>query len=118
MTLLIIAVVAGVVALVFFLVLRGGGGGGGGGGFGAGASFPPGTRAFEAEMSLRILAQMIDAREVEIARTTDEAKKADLTRQISNMRKQAEIHRATVAARDVSPGRMSIGVNPDSDTVE
>lgn len=114
MAFLITAVIVGVAVLLVFLFPRRGGGGG----FGEGASFPPGTRAFEAEMSLRILAQMIEAREVEIARTGDEAKKADLSRQIANMRKQAEIHRATVAARDLSPGRMSIGVNPDSDTVD
>jgi hypothetical protein len=69
-------------------------------------------------MSLGILAQMVQAREVELPRTTDEAKKTLLTRQIENMRKQEQIHRATIAARDLSPGKMSIGVNPDSDTVD
>jgi hypothetical protein len=68
-------------------------------------------------MSLGILAQMVQAREVELPRTTDEAKKTLLTRQIENMRKE-QIHRATIAARDLSPGKMSIGVNPDSDTVD
>jgi predicted site-specific integrase-resolvase len=83
-----------------------------------GSSFPPGTRAFEAEMSLRIIAQMIEARELELARSSDEAKKADLSRQLANLRAQGALHRATVEARDLSPGRMRIGVNPDSDTID
>ncbi|MBZ0121151.1 MAG: hypothetical protein IT378_15995 [Sandaracinaceae bacterium] len=85
--------------------------------FGAGARFPPGTRAFEAEMSLGIIAKMLEAREVALLGNADDEKKATLTRQIANLRRQAEIHQATVDARDLSPGRMSIGVNPDSDTV-
>lgn len=85
--------------------------------FGDGARFPPGTRAFEAEMSLEIIVQMLEAREVALRGEVDEEKKATLTRQIGNLRKQAAIHQATVDAGDVSPGKMSIGVNPDSDTV-
>lgn len=109
--------VVAVVAVGWFFLSSPGKGGGGGGLLG-GASFPPGTRAFEAEMSLKIISQMIEARERELLCTPDDAKKADLERQLSNLRKQAALHRATVDARDVSPGKMSIGVNPDSDTVD
>jgi hypothetical protein len=69
-------------------------------------------------MSLKIITQMIEAREVQLGRETDETKKATLTKQLDNLRKQAVLHRATVEARDVSPGKTSIGVNPDSDTVD
>jgi hypothetical protein len=83
-----------------------------------GSSFPPGTRAFEAEMSLGgIIAKMIEGRERELLGPVDGAKRADLERQIANLRAQATIHRATVEARDLSKGKMSIGANPDSDTV-
>jgi hypothetical protein len=109
--------VAAVVAVGWFFLSSGKGSGGGGGLLG-GASFPPGTRAFEAEMSLKIITQMIEAREVQLGRESDDAKKATLTKQIDNLRKQAVLHRATVEARDLSPGKMSIGVNPDSDTVD
>lgn len=109
--------IAAVVAVGWFFLSSGKGGGGGGGLLG-GASFPPGTRAFEAEMSLKIITQMIEAREVQLGRESDESKKATLSKQIDNLRKQAVLHRATVDARDVSPGKMSIGVNPDSDTVD
>lgn len=118
MGMIFVALGIAVVVAVGWFFLSSSGKGGGGGGLLAGGSFPPGTRAFEAEMSLKIIVQMIEAREREVARTTDDAKKADLERQISNLRKQASQHRATVEARDVSPGKMSIGVNPDSDTVD
>ncbi|MBN8616813.1 MAG: hypothetical protein J0L92_39890 [Deltaproteobacteria bacterium] len=84
----------------------------------AAARFPPGTRAFEASMSLGIIADMIASREREIAKTLDEGKRATLTKQVSNLEKQRAIHQRTVDARDLSRGKMSIGVNPDSDTVE
>lgn len=112
----LVLVALGIAAVV--AVLSSGKGGGGGGGLLGGASFPPGTRAFEAEMSLKIITQMIEAREVQLGRESDESKKATLSKQIDNLRKQAVLHRATVDARDVSPGKMSIGVNPDSDTVD
>lgn len=88
------------------------------GGFGGGARFPPGTRAFESEMSLPLLAQMIEAREVELQGGVDDARRADLERQIANMRKQAALHQAVVDAGDTSPGKMSIGVNPNSDQID
>ena len=79
--------------------------------------FPPGTRAFEAELSIPLIARLIEAREVSLA-SADEAERAKLTKQIENLRAQAAIHQATIDAGDVSPGKMSIGANPDSATVD
>lgn len=79
--------------------------------------FPPGTRAFEAELSIPLIARLIEAREVALA-SADEAERAKLTKQIENLRAQAAIHQATIDAGDVSPGKMSIGANPDSPTVD
>lgn len=81
-------------------------------------SFPAGTRAFEAEMSLGIIETMIHTREMELARSSDHARTQTLERQLANLRKQAQIHRATIASGDLSRGRMSIGVDPDSDRVD
>jgi hypothetical protein len=78
--------------------------------------FPPGTRAFEAELSIPLIARL-KAREVSLA-SADEAERAKLTKQIENLRAQAAIHQATIDAGDVSPGKMSIGANPDSATVD
>lgn len=79
--------------------------------------FPPGTRAFEAELSIPLLARLIEAREVALA-SADEAERAKLAKQIENLKAQASIHQATIDAGDVSPGKMSIGANPDSPTVD
>ena len=79
--------------------------------------FPPGTRAFEAELSIPLIGSYIAAREVALA-SADEAERGKLTKQIENLRAQAAIHQATIEAGDVSPGKMSIGVNPDSPTVD
>lgn len=104
-----------VVGIVLFLAF--GRKPGGGGGFGAGSRFPPGTRAFESEMSLGIIVTMIEARESQLNGQVDDAKRALLTQQIANLRRQGELHREVIAAGDVSKGKMSIGVNPDSDTI-
>jgi len=105
-----IAILLGLVVALGLVVMlfRGGPGG---------PSFPPGTRAFESEMSLRIIDGMIAARERELA-SADDAKRELLTRQLANLRKQETLHRAVVDARDVSPGKMSIGVDPDSDRLD
>lgn len=79
--------------------------------------FPPGTRAFEAELSLPLIARLVEARELALA-SADPAERDTLTRQIENLRAQAAIHQATIDAEDVSPGKMSIGANPDSPTVD
>ena len=84
----------------------------------AAARFPPGTRAFEASMSLGIIRDMIASRERELPRATDDAKRALLETQIGNLRKQYDAHQATVDRRDLSPGKRSIGVDPDSDRVD
>jgi len=105
-----IAILIGSVVAVGLVVmlLRGGSGG---------PSFPPGTRAFESEMSLRIISGMTAARERELA-GADDAQRELLTRQLANLRKQEALHRAILDAHDVSPGKMSIGVNPDSDRID
>ena len=105
------------IGVALFLAFSRKPGGGGGGGFGAGASFPPGTRAFESEMAMSIIVTMIEARETQLRGQVDDDKRALLTQQIANLRRQAELHREVIANRDVSKGKMSIGVNPDSDTI-
>ena len=72
--LLALVFAAGIVLLLVFS--RKPAGRGGGGGFGAGARFPPGTRAFESEMSLGIIIPMIEARESELLGQVDEARRA------------------------------------------
>lgn len=110
---IVIGIVVLVVVVGFVLaVVRGGGGGG------AAPRFPPGTKAFESEMSLGIIAKMIEAREVALAGSPDDAKRAQLEKDVSNLRKQAALHRAVVDRADTSPGKMSIGVNPDRDTID
>jgi len=86
--------------------------------FGGGARFPAGTRAFESEMSLPLLARLIEARERALLGPVDDAERAKLTTQIANLRNQAVLHQAVIDAGDVSPGRMSIGANPDSDQID
>ena len=83
----------------------------------SGGSFPPGTRAFESQMSIRLIADLIRTREQERV-GADEERREVLERQIANLRKQAAAHQGIVEARDLSPGRMSIGANPDSDRID
>lgn len=100
-----------VFAVVVGLFMRGGGGAPGG-------SFPPGTRAWESQMTLGILTKMIASREQELRGSPDDAKRALLERQIANMQKQLTLHQAVIASGDVSPGKMRIGVNPDADHID
>ncbi len=110
---IVIGVVVAVVLVGFlFALVRGGGGGG------SAPRVPPGTKAFESEVGLGIIAKMIEAREIALAGSPDDAKRAQLEKDISNLRKQAQLHRAVVDRGDVSRGKMSIGVNPDRDTID
>lgn len=84
----------------------------------AATRFPPGTRAFEASMSVQLIDDLVASRERELTRTTDPEQEDRLRRQIANLRKQQVAYQAIVDARDLSPGKMRIGVNPDSDSID
>lgn len=84
----------------------------------AAARFPPGTRAFEASMSVQLIEDLVAARERELERTADPEREALLTRQIANLRQQSTAYQAIVDARDLSPGKGSIGVDPDSGSID
>jgi hypothetical protein len=73
------------------------------------SQFPPGTRAFEAELTLKPLQATIAQRREELAATTDEARRAKLERQIAFLSAQVVALEKIVAARDLSPGKGYIG---------
>jgi hypothetical protein len=97
-------VVAIALCAVFFLIVRSKGGGGSGL-----PPFPPGTRAFEAFLTLDPLVKTIASRKAQLAAATDAARKDRLTREIAFLEKQVPELQAIVAARDTSPGRGYIG---------
>jgi hypothetical protein len=76
---------------------------------GAGPAFKPGTRAFEAHLTLDPLVKTIAARKQELATETNERKKDRLSREIAFLERQIPELQAIVAAKDASPGRGYIG---------
>jgi hypothetical protein len=97
------AVVGGIVALISVLMRSGGGSGA------PGAGLRPGTRAWEASMTLDVLAKAIDDRRAELHVEADPAKKDRLGRELAFLEKQVPELQALVAANDGTPGRGYIG---------
>jgi hypothetical protein len=76
---------------------------------GGGPAFKPGTRAFEAYLTLDPLVKTIAARKQEMATETNERKKDRLSREIAFLERQIPELQAIVASKDASPGRGYIG---------
>ena len=67
-------------------------------------SFPPGSRAFEAYLTLDILANVVRDLHAERA-TADPARQAAIERELAFYEEEARRLQAIVDARDVSPGQ-------------
>lgn len=72
----------------------------------------PGSRAWEARMTNLALGAVIEQRKAEHAKTTDEAKRARLDREIAFLEKQHAENDATAASGDPSPGKGYVGFTP------
>lgn len=109
-----VMVVVGIVALVviFFVVLlvRGGDGGGSGG-----PALQPGTRAWEASLTMGPLLNTIEARKLEMANEQNQRKQIRLTKEIAYLEKQIPELQAIIDAKDTSPGRGYIGFDAYKD---
>ena len=102
MVLWIVIALVGLVVVAGLVLALGGGGGG------LPSQFPPGTLAFEAELTETVLVNIIAARKAEQAGAgPDEA--AELGEEIAFLTAQLEEIRAVVARGDTSPGRGYIG---------
>lgn len=95
-------ILGAVIGLVVVFVMRGGKGAAGGG-------LSPGTRGWEAQLTLDPLHKTIAHRKGELAAATDEKQRDHLTREIAFLEKQVPELEALVAAKDASPGRGYIG---------
>jgi hypothetical protein len=100
-------VVLGVVVLVvivgFLLLLKGGGGG---------RALKPGSRAWEASLTVGPLLGTIEARKLEMAGERNQRKQIRLTKEIAFLEKQVPELQAIIAANDGSPGRGYVGFEP------
>jgi hypothetical protein len=74
--------------------------------------FPPGTRAFEAELVLGPLTAAVKERRLRYEAETDPVKKAKLEKQLAFLGKQLQDNLAIVQARDLSPGKGYVGFEP------
>jgi hypothetical protein len=92
--------IGAVIGLVVVFVMRGSRGGGGMG---------PGTRGWEAQLTLDPLQKTIAARKAELRMVTDEKRRDRLSREIAFLEQQVPQLEALVAAKDTSPGRGYIG---------
>lgn len=89
-----------VIGVVAFLATRGSGGSGG---------LRPGTRGWEAQLTLDPLHKTIASRKAELRMVTDEQRRDRLSREIAFLEQQVPQLEALAAAKDASPGRGSIG---------
>ncbi|MDP1823862.1 MAG: hypothetical protein Q8L48_11480 [Archangium sp.] len=92
--------IGAVIGLIVVFVMRGSRGGRGMG---------PGTRGWEAQLTLDPLRQTIAARKAELRMVTDEKRRDRLSREIAFLEQQVPALEALVAAKDTSPGRGYIG---------
>jgi hypothetical protein len=100
MVLIVIVVVVVLAVIVGLVVVVGGGGG---------PAFKPGTRAWEAQLTMDPLVKTIAARNQELATESNDRKKDRLTREIAFLEKQIPELQAIVDSKDPSPGRGYIG---------
>jgi hypothetical protein len=70
-----------------------------------------GSRAWEAQMNLKLLGDMIAARRGELARA-DDASRGRLEREIAHLEGQIPVEQAHLLANDGTPGRGYVGVEP------
>ena len=99
MILIAVAVVVGLLVVVGLVVVLGGGG----------PAFKPGTRAWEAQLTMDPLVKCIASRKLELASETNDRKKDRLTREIAFMERQIPELQAIIDAKDASPGKGYIG---------
>ncbi len=99
-------VVLGLVVLVVIVVLVARSGGG------LPSRFPPGSRAFEAELTLGPLTLTIEQRKRDLAAVTDPGRRAKLEKQIAFLEAQVVENQKIMANNDLSPGRGYIGFTP------
>ena len=97
--LIVVAVLAGFVVVVGLVVVLGGGG----------PAFKPGTRAWEAQLTMDPLVKTIASRKQELATETDDRKKDRLQREITFLEMQIPELQTIIDARDASPGKGYIG---------
>ena len=101
MVLIVVGVVVllGIIIVGLILVLGGGGG----------PAFKPGTRAWEASLTMDPLVKTIASRKQELAGETNQRKQIRLTKEIAFLEKQIPELQAIIDARDASPGKGYIG---------
>ena len=100
MILIVVAVVVGLLVVVGLIVVLGGG---------TGPAFKPGTRAWEAQLTMDPLVKCIASRKQELACETNDRKKDRLTREIAFMERQIPELQAIIDSKDASPGKGYIG---------
>ena len=74
-----------------------------------GPAFKPGTRAFEASLTMGPLLGTIEARKQEMAGERNQRKQIRLAKEIAFLEKQVPELQAIIDAKDMSPGRGYIG---------
>jgi hypothetical protein len=100
MVLIVVVVVVVLAVIVGLVVVLGGGGG---------PAFKPGTRAWEAQLTMDPLVKTIAARKAEAAGEASDRKKDRLSREIAFLERQIPELQAIIDAKDASPGRGYIG---------
>ena len=90
------------IGLVIVFFMRAGKGGGAGG-------MGPGTRGWEAQLTLDPLQKTIASRKAELRMVTEEKRRDRLKREIAFLEAQVPQLEALVAAKDASPGKGFIG---------
>ena len=98
-----IALGAVVLLVIVVIVMKRGGGGSGG------FAFRPGTRAFEASLTMDPLVKTIASRKQELAGQADSRKKDRLMREIAFLEKQIPELQTIIDAKDLSPGKGYVG---------
>ena len=94
--------IGAVIGMVIVFFMRAGKGGGAG-------AMGPGTRGWEAQLTLDPLTKTIASRQAELRMVTDEERRDRLKREIAFLEQQVPQLEALVAAKDSSPGKGSIG---------
>lgn len=100
MVMIVVAFVVVLAIIVGLVVVLGGGGG---------PAFKPGTRAWEAQLTMDPLVKTIASRKAEAAGEASDRKKDRLAREIAFLERQIPELQAIIDAKDASPGRGYIG---------
>jgi hypothetical protein len=70
-----------------------------------------GSRAWEAQMNLKLLGDLIGARRGELA-AADDTRRGRLEREIAHLERQIPVEQAILLANDGTPGRGYVGITP------